>query len=79
MDQTFLHPCQCESVAIRHFLTAAGIDVSPEFAILIRKWAQLSLPNGQIARSYWKEKDKQVERVRMARHVKECVLCVCLL
>jgi hypothetical protein len=77
MDQTFRHPRQCESVAIRHFLTAAGLDtISPEFTISIRKWARLSLPNGQIARSYWKEKEKQAERVRMARNVKVCVLYV---
>ena len=35
MDQTFRHPRQCESVAIRHFLMAAGLDISPEFTISI--------------------------------------------
>ncbi|KAF9059841.1 hypothetical protein BDP27DRAFT_1190999, partial [Rhodocollybia butyracea] len=35
-------------------------------------WGHLRLPNGQIARSYWKEKGK-VEDLRMARNVKATV------
>ena len=33
------------------------------------RWARLRLPNGQIARSAWKEKLKDLEAVRMARNV----------
>ncbi|KAJ2921645.1 hypothetical protein H1R20_g15449, partial [Candolleomyces eurysporus] len=36
----------------------------------IRRWARLKLPNGQIARSAWKEQNKPSEKVRQARCVK---------
>ncbi|KLO17330.1 hypothetical protein SCHPADRAFT_868387 [Schizopora paradoxa] len=38
--------------------------------VKVRKWARLLLPNGQIARSAWKEKTKKLEQVRMSRNVK---------
>lgn len=38
------------------------------------RWARLRLPNGQIARSAWKESLKPLEKVRMARNVK-VILC----
>lgn len=34
------------------------------------RWARLSLPNGQIARSAWKEKLRLQDQIRMARNVK---------
>ncbi|KII83655.1 hypothetical protein PLICRDRAFT_32845 [Plicaturopsis crispa FD-325 SS-3] len=34
------------------------------------RWARLRLPNGQVARSAWKETLKPLDRVRMARNVK---------
>ncbi|KAG1838385.1 hypothetical protein DFJ58DRAFT_718750 [Suillus subalutaceus] len=36
----------------------------------IRKWARLRLPNGQTARSSWREKLKPLEKTRMSRNVK---------
>ncbi|KAI0040163.1 hypothetical protein FA95DRAFT_1585105 [Auriscalpium vulgare] len=36
----------------------------------LRRWARLRLPNGQVARSAWKEKQKALEEARMARVVK---------
>ncbi|KAG0699211.1 hypothetical protein DFH29DRAFT_1015572 [Suillus ampliporus] len=36
----------------------------------IRKWARLRLPNGQTARSAWREKLKPLEKTRMSRNVK---------
>ena len=36
----------------------------------IRRWARLKLPNGQVARSAWKEQNKPPEKVRQARCVK---------
>ncbi|KAJ7156577.1 hypothetical protein C8R43DRAFT_883855, partial [Mycena crocata] len=33
------------------------------------RWAQLRLPNGQIARSAWKVKVKALQNVRMARNI----------
>ncbi|KAG6896261.1 hypothetical protein C0992_009418 [Termitomyces sp. T32_za158] len=34
------------------------------------RWARLRLPNGQVARSAWKEAQKPLSRLRMARNVK---------
>jgi hypothetical protein len=39
-----------------------------EWRPMVTRWARLRLPNGQIARSAWKEKEKAV--VRIARNVK---------
>jgi hypothetical protein len=38
----------------------------------IDRFAKLLLPNGQIARSWWHEKKRPVEKVRIARNVKVC-------
>lgn len=38
--------------------------------IKIRRWAHLHLPNGQIARTAWRETMRPPEKVRPARHVK---------
>jgi len=45
----------------------------------IVRWARLRLPNGQIARSAWKEKLKATKDVRMARNVKVFISLLCLL
>lgn len=39
----------------------------------IARWARLRLPNGQIARSLWKEGVKSRGQVRISRNVKACV------
>ncbi|KAG0702249.1 hypothetical protein DFH29DRAFT_763492, partial [Suillus ampliporus] len=36
----------------------------------IRRWAHVRLPNGQIARTAWRETERPPEKVRPARHVK---------
>ncbi|KAG1881019.1 uncharacterized protein F5891DRAFT_973508 [Suillus fuscotomentosus] len=36
----------------------------------IKKWARLLLPNGQIARSAWRETIKTLEKIRISRNVK---------
>lgn len=38
--------------------------------IRIRRWARLHLPNGQIARTAWRETDRPPEKLRPSRHVK---------
>lgn len=38
--------------------------------IVIARWARLRLPNGQIARSRWKESQKPLEKIRIARNIK---------
>jgi hypothetical protein len=54
------------AAAIRKFLKAQ--DATGE--LTLKRWARLRLPNGQIARSAWKEKQKPLKNVRMARNVK---------
>ena len=44
------------------------IDDSDEWRPMVTRWARLRLPNGQIARSAWKEKEKA--KVRIARNIK---------
>ena len=39
-----------------------------EWQPMVTRWARLRLPNGQIARSAWKEKEKA--KVRITRNVK---------
>ena len=38
----------------------------------IIRWARLSLPNGQIARSAWREKLKSPDKLRVSRMIKVC-------
>jgi len=47
-----------------------NIDPGEDWAPVLVRWARLRLPNGQVARSAWKEKLKPLEKVRMARNVK---------
>ncbi|KAF8209723.1 hypothetical protein K438DRAFT_2058579 [Mycena galopus ATCC 62051] len=34
------------------------------------RWARLRLPNGQIARSLWKQKRRPLDKTRMSRNIK---------
>ena len=64
-----------ESEAVQRFLEAEGHrDGNGEWICpdLVR-WAMVRLPNGQIARSYWKEQHR-MENLRMSRNVKVCGL-----
>ena len=56
----------CVAEALRAFLPAAprGED------ILVRRWARLRIPTGQICNSVWKELNKPLEKRRTARMVK---------
>ncbi|KAH9851446.1 hypothetical protein C2E23DRAFT_869376 [Lenzites betulinus] len=47
-----------------------GDDDQMTFALRVRKWARLRLPNGTVARSAWKEQRKPVSKLRLARCVK---------
>ena len=44
------------------------MDNLNEWQPMVTRWARLRLPNGQIARSAWKEKEKA--KVRISRNVK---------
>lgn len=61
-----------ERTALLHFFSqiAGEIVTNNTTVVKVRKWARLLLPNGQIARSAWKEKLKPLEQVRMSRNVK---------
>ena len=52
--------------AIQTFLVRAD---APDGVVKVRRWARLALPNGQIARSRWKERERELKNVRMARNV----------
>ncbi|KAJ6557751.1 hypothetical protein B0H19DRAFT_947038 [Mycena capillaripes] len=56
--------------AIQEYLEAVtGVESPENFRPSLQRWARLRLPNGQIARSAWKEKQKALNKVRMSRNV----------
>lgn len=57
----------CKAVAVGNYIENAGGDHRPES---IKRWARVRLPNGQIARTQWKESSKPLSRSRSARNVK---------
>ncbi|KAG1843970.1 hypothetical protein F4604DRAFT_1937843 [Suillus subluteus] len=66
--EQYAHPvCLCEAGAILHYLSTCGIDVTA--APSVTRWACLRLPNGQVARSAWKE-NAMSWQPRIARNVK---------
>ena len=61
----------CERQAFADYLKNTHTLQVPEcWSPEVIRWARLRLPNGQVARSAWKEKLKPLEKVRMARNVK---------
>ncbi|KAI0312223.1 hypothetical protein OF83DRAFT_1067547 [Amylostereum chailletii] len=59
-----------EAECIRQYVRAEGGECEDTYVPQVTRWARLRLPNGQTARSAWKEKIKPLSRVRMARNVK---------
>lgn len=57
-----------ESAALQEYYLKKDIDLGTG-TLYIQKWARLRLPNLQIVRSAWKEKIKELNRVRMARNI----------
>jgi len=58
-------------IAIQTFYEEQGFgDFNDDWLPHVVHWARLRLPNGQIARSAWKEKLKPPQDVRMARNIK---------
>jgi hypothetical protein len=57
----------CEADAILRYLSTNGIDIVS--APSVTRWARLRLPNGQVARSAWKE-NAMSRHPRIARNVK---------
>lgn len=70
-----------ESRALATFIQKFdGTILGPSVTLKIARWARLHLPNGQVARSRWKETRKPLTKVRTARNVKvrsEVVLHTC--
>ena len=58
-----------EATAI-HASGIADTLIPPTGAVEILRWAQLLLPNGQVARCAWKEKSRGEKVIRCARNVK---------
>ena len=59
---------ETEAQAIRAYLLHIGGPVPEGDNIHMTRWARLSLPNGQIAWSAWKECAKLLNKVRMEWH-----------
>lgn len=61
----------CDVAAVTVFFDSAGDPIPADIIdFKVIKWARLSLPTGQIARSAWKETQKPLEKSRMSRNVK---------
>jgi hypothetical protein len=58
-----------ENEAIRRFLLSNRIrEIHEQYEV--NRWARLQLPNGQIARSRWKEEATARKSIRISRNVK---------
>ncbi|KAJ3728933.1 hypothetical protein C8R42DRAFT_694001 [Lentinula raphanica] len=68
-DSTSRPVTEVEAAAFRKYLTHMNVEVDKHFSPSITRWARLRLPNGQIARSRWKEELKQIEDLRTSRNV----------
>ena len=69
-DRTHRPMRDCETIALRNYLGNDTISLDGNLSPRIVRWARLHLPNGQVARSSWKEKLKPLTKLRMARNVK---------
>lgn len=65
---TYLRPC--EAVALYRFFAAIDPAANPMAFCKVMRWARICLPNGQIARSLWKESKLPPEKMQSARNVK---------
>ncbi|KAG6825417.1 hypothetical protein H0H92_003754 [Tricholoma furcatifolium] len=68
MDSCARSITDLEAAAFQDFLGAENVPYS--WPPRLVRWARLRLPNGQVARSLWKESQKAMSKVRMARNVK---------
>ena len=63
-----MQPCEARALAI-YIQNLDGTELGSNCPKIAR-WARLHLPNGQIARSKWKEARKPLSKVCIARNVK---------
>lgn len=69
-DRTHRPMRDCEAIALGKYLESITMSLDGNCYPSIVRWARLRLPNGQVARSSWKEKLKPLTKLRMARNVK---------
>ena len=72
-DKAYYHINASERVVFAGYLKdtpSHDIDIDEDWSPGVVRWARLRLPNGQVARSAWKERLKPLNKVRMARNVK---------
>lgn len=69
MDNASREVDSFEGAALRAYLVAAGQPPSDLWAPTVTRWSRVRLPNGQIARSNWKEDLKPISKLRCARNV----------
>ena len=67
-DATAHEVWEYEAEVITQYLHDAGHQVPEDWETSVVQWALLRLPNGQISRSAWKEKN--MAKIRRARDVK---------
>lgn len=60
-------PAETEAIRV-YVLGLSGVVQTPTTAVT--RWARLRLPNGQVARTLWKESRKPLNQLRMSRNVK---------
>ena len=82
-ERTFYNLSHEYLTALKAFLFKTYNMVLPEeTSVSVQRWARLSLPTGQVARSRWKESLKPLDKVWMARNVKvnviQVVFCDCV-
>jgi hypothetical protein len=68
-ERTPHHLLACEAMALISYLAAHGNNVTIDQCPRIIRWARLQIPNGQVARSSWKE-NAMTRMPRMARNIK---------
>ena len=78
-DRTSRAISDCERQALVIYLNEnhSGATIDGDWNPLITRWARLRLPNGQVARSAWKEKLKPLQKVRMAQNIKVFKISSC--
>lgn len=63
-----------EHAALEKYLHLHSTSLPNNWAPEVVRWARLRLPNGQVARSAWKEDPKNMKNVRTAKNVKVCTI-----
>lgn len=70
MDSETLDLNDLEKQALKQYITKHRDSLPDDWNSQVVQWARLRLPNGQVARSAWKEDPKGMKNVRIAKMVK---------